>query len=243
MAKPYSMDLRERVVAAITSGQTRECVARRFEISPSSVGRYIKRFQEKGALGPDKFGGHKRHALADEEERLHEWIKERPDMTLDEIKDRLHESGIEVGRTAISNFLRHLGLIYKKTLHAAEQEREDVKEAREAWLDRLPTLDPTKLVFVDETWATTQMTPLRGRSPKGERLVCKVPHGHWKTTTFLAALRHDRIDAPLVLDGPINGAAFLAWVQQFLVPTLAPGDRVVMDNLASHKVAGVNEAI
>ena len=87
------------------------------------------------------------------------------------------------------------------------------------------------------------MTPLRGRSPKGERLVCKTPHGHWKTTTFLAALRHDRIDAPLVLDGPINGAAFLAWVQQFLVPTLAPGDRVVMDNLASHKVAGVKEAI
>ena len=87
------------------------------------------------------------------------------------------------------------------------------------------------------------MTPLRGRSPKGERLVCKVPHGHWKTTTFLAALRHDRIDAPLVLDGPINGAAFLAWVQQFLVPTLAPGDGVVMDNLASHKVAGVKEAI
>ena len=87
------------------------------------------------------------------------------------------------------------------------------------------------------------MTPPRGRSPKGERLVCKIPHGHWKTTTFLAALRHDRIDAPLVLDGPINGAAFLAWVQQFLVPTLAPGDRVVMDNLSSHKIAGVKEAI
>jgi transposase len=87
------------------------------------------------------------------------------------------------------------------------------------------------------------MTPPRGRSPKGQRLVCKTPHGHWKTTTFLAALRDDRIDAPLVLDGPINGAAFLAWVQQFLVPTLSPGDRVVMDNLGSHKVAGGREAI
>ena len=87
------------------------------------------------------------------------------------------------------------------------------------------------------------MTPLRGRSPKGKRLVCKTPHGHRKTTTFLAALRHDRIDAPLVLDGPINGATFLAWVQQFLVPTLTPGDGVVVDNLASHKVAGVKEAI
>ena len=114
MAKPYSMDLRERVMAAITSGQGRESVALRFEISLSSVGRYIKRFREKGALAPDKFGGHKRYALADEEERLRGWIAECPDMTLAEIKARLHEIGIEVGQTAISNFLRHLGLRYKK---------------------------------------------------------------------------------------------------------------------------------
>jgi len=114
MAKPYSMDLRERVAAAIMAGQRREAVARRFEISLSSVGRYIRRFRETGTLAPDKFGGHKRYALADEEERLRDWIKERPDMTLAEIKDRLHESGIEVGQTAISNFLRHLGLSYKK---------------------------------------------------------------------------------------------------------------------------------
>ena len=114
MAKPYSMDLRERVMAAITSGQTREAVVCRFEISLSSVGRYIKRFREKGSLAPDKFGGHKRHALADEEERLRDWIKERPDMTLAEIQDRLHESGIKVGRTAIWNFLRHVRLTYKK---------------------------------------------------------------------------------------------------------------------------------
>lgn len=114
MAKPYSMDLRERVMEAIRAGQTREAVARRFEISLSSVGRYIKRFREKGTLAPDKFGGHKRHALADEEERLREWIEERPDITLAEIKERLYKSGIEVGQTAISNFLRHVRLSYKK---------------------------------------------------------------------------------------------------------------------------------
>ena len=108
------MDLRERVMAAITSGQTREAVAWRFEISLSSVGRYIKRFREKGTVAPDKFGGHKRHALADEEERLRAWIEERPDITLAALKERLHESGIEVGQTAISNFLRHLDLSYKK---------------------------------------------------------------------------------------------------------------------------------
>jgi putative transposase len=114
MAKPYSMDLRGRVMAAITSGQTREAVALRFEISLSSVGRYIKRFREKGSLAPDKFGGHKRHTLADEEKRLRGWIAECPDITLAEIKERLHETGIEVGQTAIWNFLRHLGLSYKK---------------------------------------------------------------------------------------------------------------------------------
>ena len=114
MAKPYSIDLRERVVVAITGGQTREAVAERFSISLSTVGRYIRRFREKGSVVPDKFGGHKRHALADEEERLRGWIAERPDMTLAEMKERLHEMGIEVGQTAISNFLHHLGLSYKK---------------------------------------------------------------------------------------------------------------------------------
>lgn len=82
-----------------------------------------------------------------------------------------------------------------------------------------------------------------GRSARGERLVASVPHGHWKTSTFLAALRADAITAPCVIDGAVNGETFLAWVEQFLAPTLAPGDVVVMDNLGSHKVAGVREAI
>lgn len=98
-------------------------------------------------------------------------------------------------------------------------------------------------MFLDETWTTTNMARRYGRSNRGERLVAAVPHGHWKTTTFLAALRHDRITAPCVFDGPINGERFLAWVQQALVPTLSLGDIVIMDNLGSHKVAGIREAI
>lgn len=104
-------------------------------------------------------------------------------------------------------------------------------------------LDPTKLVFLDETWAKTNMTPRYGRSPKGKRLIASVPHGHWKTTTFIAALRHDELTAPYVFDGPINGANFLAWVEQSLVKTLRQGDIVVMDNLGSHKINGVREVI
>jgi transposase len=96
-------------------------------------------------------------------------------------------------------------------------------------------LRAAKLVFIDETWVKTNMARVRGRSLRGSRLIGRVPHGHWKTTTFLAALRVDRIEAPLVLDGPINGATFDAYVEQFLAPTLHPGDIVVLDNLGSHK--------
>jgi transposase len=98
-------------------------------------------------------------------------------------------------------------------------------------------------VFIDETWAKTNMTRTHGRAPRGQRLVAKVPHGRWRTLTFLAALRADRIDAPCVIDGPINGESFLSYVEQFLVPTLTPGDIVIIDNLGSHKGKAVRRAI
>nr|WP_241771189.1 IS630 family transposase [Acidisphaera rubrifaciens] len=115
--------------------------------------------------------------------------------------------------------------------------------ARQEWRGLQQHLKPEQLVFLDETWTKTNMTRLRGRAARGQRLVASVPHGHWKTSTFLAGLRNDRIVAPLVLDGAINGQTFRAYVEQFLAPTLAPGDVVVADNLGSHKVAGVREAI
>jgi transposase len=98
-------------------------------------------------------------------------------------------------------------------------------------------------VFIDETWTKTNMTRLYGWAPRGRRLVAKIPHGHWKTATFLAALRNDRIDAPCVFDGPINGERFLAYVEQFLVPTLKRNDIVVLDNLGSHKGKAVRNSI
>jgi transposase len=98
-------------------------------------------------------------------------------------------------------------------------------------------------VFIDETWATTAMARRYGRARRGVRVVAAVPHGHWKTTTFLAALRHDGMSAPCVFDGAINGARFLAYVEQALVPTLRPGDMVVLDNLSAHKVKGVRAAL
>jgi transposase len=104
-------------------------------------------------------------------------------------------------------------------------------------------MNPTRLVFLDETWATTNMARRYGRAPRGERVIASVPHGHWKTSTFVAGLREDAITAPLVIDGAMNGETFRAYIEQFLAPTLAHGDIVIMDNLSSHKVAGVREAI
>jgi transposase len=128
-------------------------------------------------------------------------------------------------------------------LRAAEQDRADIAKARAEWRAGQPDLNPEHLVFIDETWAKTNMARLYGRSPRGQRLVAPVPHGHWMTTTLVAALRHDEITAPCVFDGPMDGASFLTYVEHFLAPALRQGDVVVMDNLASHKVAGVRQAI
>jgi transposase len=118
-----------------------------------------------------------------------------------------------------------------------------VARRREQWRRLQGKVDAKRLIFIDETWAKTNMTRLHGRCPLGQRLVAKVAHGHWKTLTFVAGLRCDGIVAPCVFDQPINAVSFLAWVIQFLVPTLRRGDVVVMDNLASHKGAAVRRAI
>jgi transposase len=131
----------------------------------------------------------------------------------------------------------------KKTLIAAEQDRPDVAYQRGEWQLTQPQIDPGRVVFIDETWAKTNMTRRYGRSPLGTRLVEKAPCSRWQTTTFLGALRATGFIAPLTVDGSMNGPLFRAWVMQHLVPTLRPGDIVVMDNLSSHKVAGVREAI
>ena len=114
---------------------------------------------------------------------------------------------------------------------------------RAQWKKYQGRLDPRRLVFIDETWAKTNMTRRHGRCRCGTRLVARVPHGRWRTLTFLAALRCDRIDAPCVIDGPINGQSFLAYVEQMLVPCLKPGDVVIMDNLGSHKRQAIRRAI
>ena len=118
-----------------------------------------------------------------------------------------------------------------------------MKAAREDWFEGQLDLDPKRLIFIDETGASTKMARLRGRARRGQRCRAAIPHGHWKTTTFTAGLRLNGLVAPMLLDGPMNGDTFLAYIEQVLVPELAKADLVIMDNLPAHKVAGVRQAI
>ena len=128
-------------------------------------------------------------------------------------------------------------------MHASEQERPDVAEARAAWKEEQPSFDPARLVFIDETGTSTAMARLRGRAKRGHRVIGRVPWGHWKTMTFVAGLRRGAITAPFVIDCAMTRAIFLEYLRQCLVPTLAPGDIVVMDNLPAHKGAAVRQII
>ena len=128
-------------------------------------------------------------------------------------------------------------------MHANEQERPDIAAARVAWKAGQPMLDPKRLVFIDETGTSTNMARLRGRAKRGCRVVGRGPWGHWKIVTFVAGLRHDAITAPFVIDRAMTSVIFIEYVRQCLVPSLSPGDIVVMDNLQPHKNAKVRELI
>jgi hypothetical protein len=131
----------------------------------------------------------------------------------------------------------------KKSVHAAEQARPDVVAQRQAWRQQQHTLDHSRLVFIDESGAKTNMTRRYARSFDGQRIVDAVPHGHWSTTTMISALRLDGSTVDLVLEGATDSPAFQLYAERILAPSLRPGDIVVMDNLRPHKTAGVIRAI
>jgi transposase len=156
---------------------------------------------------------------------------------------RCISAGYPAAVVGFSGFWNATASRLKKVLHASEQERADVARARRRWIREQGLLDSTHLVFIDETSVNTNMTRLYGRGPRGERVTGHVPLASWKTLTYVAALRSDRMTAPMMIKGAMNGDAFLAYVERCLVPTLKRGDIVVMDNVRTHKVGGVREAI
>lgn len=216
MGRPLSVDLRDRVVVA--TGASCRQAAKTFSVSAA---RWSKCARDTGSSAPHKCGKPPGLVVLPERDWLLARVSAAPDLTIRALRAELEaERGLRVGYGAVWRWLAREGFSFKKSLHAAEQHRPDVARKRERWRCHQGRIDPTRLVFVDETWAKTNMTRTHGHAPRGQRLVAHVPQGHWTTMTFLAALRHDRIDAPCVIDGPINGVLFLAWVQQFLLPTL-----------------------
>ncbi|MCL4767014.1 MAG: IS630 family transposase [Hyphomicrobiaceae bacterium] len=240
----YSEDLRERVLAAVDRGGRVYEIAPLFGVSVSYIYKARARRDRDGIATALPRTGRPGRKLDGHLEALAAYVTEHPDATLAELVDwSERERGVKVCIATMSAMLDALDLSpQKKTCHASEQERGDVAAAREEWRPQ-GSLSVDRLVFIDETWAKTNMTRRYGRCKRGQRLVAAVPHGHWKTTTFIGALRAEGLAAPAVFDGAINGESFLAYVEQVLVPTLRPGDIVILDNLRSHKVDGVQSAV
>lgn len=238
--RAYSSDLRERVLADGDAGMSTQDVAAKYRVSASWVRRLKQRCRETGSIEPKP----QRHgpvpSWAEHADRIAAAIRQRPDDTLAEHRARL---GLNLSLSSWWRATQAVGLTVKKVLRAAEQDRPDVARARQRWRAEMPGLTPEQLVFLDETWASTNMPRRYGRSPRGQRLVLAVPHGHGKTATFIAGLRLGGLVAPTVVDGAVHGELFEACVRQELVPSLRPGDRVMMDNLACPKRAGVRQAI
>ncbi|HVS89972.1 MAG TPA: IS630 family transposase [Candidatus Acidoferrum sp.] len=242
MPRPYSDDLRWRAIESVEEGASRHEAAERFEVSPSTVINWLRRWRDHGNAAAMPSGG-----SVSRLEQHAEWflslVARQPDLTLDEVVAAKAKRRIGGSRSAVSRFYIRHNITFKKSLRATEQDRVDVARARRLWIRRQGLLDPARLVFIDETAATTKMVRLRGRCPRGVRLIGHAPHGHWKTITFVAGLRNNEMVAPLVVDGPMDGPTFVTYVEQCLAPTLDHHDVVIMDNLSAHKVPGVREAI
>ncbi|MGH7022610.1 MAG: IS630 family transposase [Caulobacteraceae bacterium] len=236
MGKAHSDDLRVRVVEAVEAGSSRRAAAARFQVGVSSAIRWVSLQRETGGVSPRRRGGRSRSPLTPHTGWLLRLIGDEPDLTLETIVERIFaELGLRISEMSVRRFFKRQAITFKKTLRAAEQDRPDVAEARERWKGGQAALDPYKLVFIDETGTNTKMVRARGRCRRGQRLIGKQPWGHWKTTTFTAALRCDGLTAPWVLGGAMDGQAFLVYIEKVLVPTLSPGDIVIMDNLPAHK--------
>jgi transposase len=245
MTRALSQDLRSRVIAAVDGGLSCNAAAARFGIAVSSAIRWVRAWRVEGRVTALPQGGDLRSQHIEVyRDVILGAIDADVDITLVELSEvlrRKHEASF--APSTVWRFLDRHNLTYKKTAHASEQERPDVAARRQAWFDAQPDLDPETLVFIDETAVSTKMDRLRGRAPRGQRCRAPIPHGHWKTITFVVGLTLGGLTAPMVLDGPMNGPAFLAYVEQVLVPTLKHGMIVVMDNLAAHRIAGVRTAI
>jgi transposase len=239
--RPYSTDLRARILIAIDRGEhSLRQIAHLFSVSLSFLVRLLQR-RRSGSIQPRPHaGGPTRKLDEQDEQRLLELVRRRPDATLAELRDRL---GVPCSiMTIVRALQRHRISRKKKTLHADERDSPQVQAQRAAFEQRMAQVDPEHLVFVDETGVTTAMTRLYGRAPQGQRVEASAP-GSWQSVTLIAALRPTDVVAPLAFEGATDAAAFRTYVQEVLVPQLRPGDVVVWDRLQAHRDAEAIRAV
>jgi transposase len=240
--RPYSLDLRERIVAAVDRHEgSLRWIARVFGVSTSFLVRLLQRRRATGTLDPMPHAGGPPPALTpDDHRRLADLIRDRPDATLAELK---REGGFTCSLKTLWMALRHRRLTYKKkSLYADQRDRPDVQKKRRTFRRKIRALEPDRLIFVDETGVTTAMTPTHAWAPRGERAVDSAP-ASWDTMTVIAALGLDGVRAPLAFPGATDTTAFQTYVDRVLVPELRPGDVVILDNIKPHQARGVAESI
>jgi transposase len=240
--KPYSLDLRQRVVAAVDRREgTWHEIATRFSVSVSFVACLLRHRRQTNSLAPRPHGGgHPPAFSAADRDHLRQLVHEQPDATLAELRQR---SGRSCSLTALWRTLRQLRLTRKKkTLRADQQNTPEVQAKRTTFQKKVARLDPQRLVFIDETGATTAMTRTHGRGPRGERVYGSAS-GQWQSLTLVAGMRLSGVVAPLAFAGATDTTAFQNYVEQALVPQLQAGDVVIWDNLKPHHDAEVIRAI
>jgi transposase len=238
----YSQDLRQRILDTVQRGEgSLRQIARRFLVSVSFVTRLLRTHRSTGSLEPKPHGGGNPAVLGPEDlERLREVIRQQPDATLEECRQRL---GVSCSLMTISRALRQLELPRKKKVpRAQEQDRPEVQQQRREFCEELAGLDPRRLVFVDECGANTAMTRTHGRAPVGQRVYTNTPGG-WESVTLTCGLRLSGVTAPLAFRGATNTDTFESYVEDVLVPELKPGDVVIWDNLKPHKSEEAIEAV
>jgi transposase len=231
---PYSQDLRQRILQTVQrrEGSLRQ-IARRFLVSLSFVVRLLQTYRRTGSIQPQPHGGGNPAKLGPEDlEHLRELVRQQPDATLEELRQRL---GVPCSTMAICRALKKLGLPRKKKVpRAQEQDRPDVQERRQEYCAELAEVDPHRLVFVDECGANTAMTRTHGRAPVGQRVSANTP-GHWDSITLTCGLRLSGVTAALAFPGATNTDMFENYVADVLIPELKPGDVVVWDNPKPHQ--------
>jgi transposase len=240
--KPLSNDLRQRILAAVDNREgSRRQLAARFSVNVSTVTRLLQLRRQTGSFDPRPHGGGTEPTLDQSRlQQLRTLVEKTPDATLEQLRRDLGVSG---SLMIVWRGLKTLGITRKKkTLHATERDSLGIQEERRLFLDEVESIEPKRLVFVDETGVTTAMTPAYGRAPRGERVEASAP-ASWESVTVIAAMGLEGVRAPLAFAGGTNALTFQTYVEQVLVPALRPGDVVIFDNLAAHLRPEVTEAI